>query len=291
MIVPRLQLDDCLQRAAERSGARVLQGVRVARLSERDGVVCGAEGPELRWRARIVIAADGYGSVGLPALERPAPRGRYLGVSATLYARGVRFPLGPDVAEHLLERDLPYGYAWVFPEVEGVANLGVYQRQDIYRRDGRPLSAMLEAFVARYPQRFGGMVRVGKVRSWSLPLAPAPWRASGPGLLLAGDAGGFIDPLTGEGIWQALFSGICAGRVAAEAVQGPGELRPELCRRFERDCARYIGRPSMGKVLAQGAIHWLISSGMYRLPPVQLGLGLAYGSRFFGVTRTTKVGG
>ncbi len=85
----------------------------------------GAEGPALRWQARVVLAADGPGSVAWAALGREYPRGAQLGVAATVYLRNAQ-PQEPGVSEHYFERDLPCGYGWLFPPVEGLANVGVY---------------------------------------------------------------------------------------------------------------------------------------------------------------------
>jgi flavin-dependent dehydrogenase len=114
-IVPRLHFDECLRRALVQSGARLFEGVRVASLRKQSGRVSGADGPALRWAARAVVAADGYGSVGLAALSATRPKGRYLAVSARAYYRNVAFPDGPDTADHFFEHSLPFGYAWISP--------------------------------------------------------------------------------------------------------------------------------------------------------------------------------
>jgi digeranylgeranylglycerophospholipid reductase len=283
-----VHLDDCIRRAAERAGARVLEDTHVAALRVQDGVVTGVEGPELDWRARIVIAADGHGSVGLAGLEGAVRSPRHLTISATLYCRGVTFPNGPNTADHYFEHDLPCGYAWVFPEVDGVANIGVGLRKDTYERSRSrhgSLAARLEAFVARHPDRFAGITRVGKVRAWALPLAPAPWPASAPGLLFAGDAGNMIDPLIGEGIWQALYSGMAAARIATEALASPSGLTQELRDRFEAELHERIGRPSRAKAVVQEAMRLLLAARLYRLPPVRGLLRLAYTRRSLEMTK------
>jgi geranylgeranyl reductase family protein len=283
-IVTRLCLDDCLRAAAERAGAELVQGVRIERVLREGSAIVGAEGKALRVRAQVVIAADGYGSVGWPALGIETPRGRHLGVSSTLYARGVAHVLGADAAEHLFEHDLPCGYAWLFPDVDGVANLGVYLRQDTYARQGIALSTLLERFIARHPERFEGMERVGRVRTWSLPLAPAPWPVSARGLLLVGDAGNFIDPMSGEGIWQGLFTGMAAGRSAVEIVRDRGADEASRAR-FEAACQSAIRSPSRGKAVAQELLRWVIDGRLYRLPPVRAALRLAYARRSFEMTK------
>ncbi len=283
-IVPRLALDHALRLALSRSCARVIEEVQVSELVRRDGAVTGAVGTDFSWQSPLVIAADGPASVGLQALGRTLPRGPHLAVSATLYMRGVQFPAGADVADHIFDRTLPYGYGWIFPSVDGVSNVGVYQRSDAYARGGISLSALLAAFLARHPERFAAASPVGKQRVWSLPLAPPAWPMSGPGLLLAGDAGGFVDPLSGEGIWQALFTGRLAGAVAAEAIER-GSLSPGLRARYELTCVRRIGAPSVVRRAAQRGLTQLVERGHYRSAWLQRGLRLAYTGHIFEMTK------
>jgi geranylgeranyl reductase family protein len=275
-IVPRVHFDDCLRRCLEASGARVIEDCRVSELTQCDGRVVGAVGSKLNWTAKLVIAADGYGSVAQRALGVPAPRGKQLAVSASAYYRDVSFPYGSDTADHFFEHELPYGYSWIFPAVEGVSNVGVYIRTDAYLDRGELLSALMKGFTARHPARFARAERVGALRSWPLPLAPRGTPVSAAGLLLAGDAAGFIDPLSGEGIWQALHSGMSAGEVAAEALRNGGELTPRLLRRYDADCARAIGRPSQRKAWAQQLMHQIMERRLYANPVLQRTLRWGY---------------
>ncbi|MGD8863850.1 MAG: hypothetical protein PVI30_27800 [Myxococcales bacterium] len=187
------------------------------------------------------------------------------------------------MADHYFERELPRGYGWVFPEVDGLANAGVYLREDEYRACGRDLRGLLDDFLARHPERFGHAHIEGKVRSWSLPIGPVPGPAAGPGLLLVGDAGGFIDPLSGEGIWQALFTGMAAGRTAA-AARGFG-LTPQLVAEYDAECERAIRRPSRAKAATQAVMRRVVGAGLYRLPPLMAGLRWAYRRRSFEMTK------
>jgi geranylgeranyl reductase family protein len=275
-IVPRYHLDDCLRRALEGAGVRLIQECRVTSLSRDGDRVTGAEGPALRWKSKVVIAADGYGSVGLEALAQPAPKGRFLAVSATIYQRNVAFPEGTQTADHFFDRELPFGYGWIFPPVEGVSNVGVYLRADAYTKAGKKLKELLNDFLTRHSARFRAAEAVGRVRSWSLPIAPRPIPVSAPGLLLAGDAGGFIDPLSGEGIWQALHTGIMAGQVAGEAVTSKGFLDAALQQRYKEHCDRDIGRPSRGKAWIQAAMAVLVERKLYRLGVVRSALHFGY---------------
>lgn len=277
-IVPRLTLDDCLRRTLEESGARLVQGRRVTSIAQTAGRVDGVAGPGLEWSAPLVIAADGHGSVGLPALGVATPKGQFLGVSKTAYLRGVEYPDGDEVSDHYFEEDLPYGYGWIFPAVDGVSNVGVYLRADVYQASGKQLGDLLSEFLVRKGARLRRAEMVGKPRAWPLPIAPRPGPVTGPGLILAGDAGGFIDPLSGEGIWQALRTGMLAGGIAARAV-AQGELTPALRREFEDRCRAEIGRPSQKRVWIQRAMAVLVSRRLYRSAIVRAALTWGYTNR------------
>ena len=56
-----------------------------------------------------------------------------------------------------------------------------------------------------------------------------------PGLLLAGDAAGFIDPMTGDGMRFALHGGLLAAEVALQMLADPTLAGHELLRRRRAD--------------------------------------------------------
>lgn len=277
LIVPRRHLDDLLRQRMQAAGVALHEGVAVRSLLRDGDTITGAEGPDLQWRARVVIAADGPGSVAWTALGRDYPRGVHLGVSATVYLRGVA-PQDPGCSEHYFERDLPCGYGWLFPPVDGLANVGVYQRSDLYAARGARLRDLLDDFLARHPGRFAAAEQVGPVRSWALPLAVHTWPLGGaPGLLVCGDAGNFIDPLSGEGIWQALRTGQLAALHTQRALATHGRVDAAAVRRYRLACARAVAWPSLLKAGIQEGMRLLIDRHLDRRPAVRGLLQWGYG--------------
>jgi menaquinone-9 beta-reductase len=285
-IVPRLHLDELLRGYLEGSGAELRQGVKVRRLLVEQGRIVGAATDAGEHRATVTLAADGPGSLAWAALGRSYERGRGLAVAITAYYEGVEFGPEQGVSEHYFERDLPCGYGWVFPPVEGLANVGVYQRADHFARGGDKLQAMLERFVARHPERFASASQHGKARIWSLPLAVGSRPPAGPGVLTCGDAGRFIDPLSGEGIWQALHTGSLAGQHAALALSHGGLGRAAV-RAYQRACMRTIGWPSLARLGVQEAMRVLVSTGAYRLPLIKRILAKGYEGDALEITKRT----
>jgi geranylgeranyl reductase family protein len=280
IIVPRMRLDAALARAATRAGAELLEGHAVRELISEGSQVVGARGKDFEYRADVVIAADGHGSLARSVLDHPKPQGRYLGVARRVYLSGVRFDSGLDVADHYFELDLPFGYGWVFPDVEGRANVGVYQRGDHFVAGPKALDEALSRFIANHPERFGDAEELMPRKSWPLPLAPAPWALSAPGLVAVGDAGNHIDPLSGEGIWQALRS----GQLAAEAILAKG---PEnFAAAYAQGCEQEIAVPSRRREKVQRALHHFVRARLYRLPPARWVLGWGYGRQSLEVTKS-----
>lgn len=244
----------------------------------------GARADELEVRAEAVVAADGPGSVAWAALGIPYHRGPQLAVAITAYHQGVSF--GPDEGtnEHYFEPFLPCGYGWIFPAVEGRANIGVYQRADRFKAHGHSLPQLLQRFVAAHPERLACSSPVGRARSWALPIMSRPWPPAGPGLLTCGDAAWTIDPLSGEGIFQALRSGALAGRTVARALESRG-VDERIALRYRLECIATLGLTSLLRLAIQRAMNPLVEHGWYRNRWVHQVLERGYGSESFDVSK------
>ncbi len=284
-IVPRLHLDDLLRRAVEDEGIELRQRTVVRALRVDGGRIVGVElADDTTIDAGTVIAADGPGSLAWQALGIPYRRGRSLAVAITGYYEDVSHGDAAAVTEHYFESDLACGYGWIFPSVDGESNVGVYQRADHYHAHGRPLRQMLDTFVSRHADRLGAAKRIGRTRTWALPLAVRPTPPSGAGVLACGDAGWFIDPLSGEGIWQALHTGRLAGKTAARSVARGGVDRT-TARRYQLQCARDVGLGSIVRLGVQEAITKVVDWELYRNRWVDTLLRRGYGSDRFEVSK------
>ena len=199
---------------------------------------------------------------------------------AHLRATGLRVLRGLDVdicAVHIPEARVTEACQRFLFAVDGVANVGVYQRADRFHAHGRSLRKLFDAFVARHPERFDGATIVGRTRTWALPLAMVPGSRTLPGLWMAGDAGNFVDPLAGEGIWQALHSGALAGSGIAGAL-GDARAQGRAASTYRRRCTMDIGVPSMVRMGVQDAMDVLVASGLHRRAWVRAVLARGYGS-------------
>ena len=138
------------------------------------------------------------------------------------YYKNVKGFTDYNFIEIYFEKELTPGYLWIFPLPNGYANVGLGMRTDHISKGKVNLKQVLEDTLKnnpRFKHRFEDAVLDGKIVGFPLPLGSKKRAISGEGYLLIGDAAALIDPLTGEGIGNAIVSGKIAGEVVAEAME------------------------------------------------------------------------
>jgi geranylgeranyl reductase family protein len=203
LMTQRRRLDAHLAEAAAAAGADFRDGVRATalELGEREATV-RFDGTAAQ--AQVVIGADGVNGLTAKVLGFGERRhGVALeGNVSYVHAREGRWR-GRAVVEL---GTVPGGYAWVFPKGDHV-NVGVGG----WRSEGPRLRQHLERACAGYGLPYDSLE---SVRGFRLPMRRVGDSLVRGRALLVGDAAGLVDPLSGDGIYEALFS----SRLAAEAV-------------------------------------------------------------------------
>jgi menaquinone-9 beta-reductase len=230
-VVPRLDLDAALVAHARTRDVVVREGAGVRELAMTAGAVRARLADGTGVRARWVIAADGQYSTVRRLLDRGTPRDLGTSHAFRQYFSGVDEPR----LHVLFERDLLPGYAWVFPLTGGRANVGfgVVRGPGV---TGKSLARVSRELSSRPSIRsvIGSRATPeGSPRSWPIPATFDATRLTNGRVLFAGDAAGVVDPLTGEGIAQALETAmLAAGAVAAGGP--PGAVRGRYRYRVDR---------------------------------------------------------
>jgi geranylgeranyl reductase family protein len=207
LAIPREVLDRILVDRARGLPVDVLLRHRVTGLLRKAGRVTGVtaqdeDGTDIRIAARLVIGADGRASAVASSLGLVRPH-RLRRMALIQYVSGLDGP--EDRGEIYLD---PPDYAILNPVAPGLVNLGLV----VPFGHARPFARRLETFLgARLRQlrhlapRLEGMKVEGRLRA----MGPLAFRVGEPqvgGVMLVGDAAGFYDPFTGEGIFTALRS-------------------------------------------------------------------------------------
>lgn len=118
---------------------------------------------------------------------------------------------------HFVKEVTP-GYFWIFPLPDGSANVGLGMRSDFVSNKKVNLKQAMDDIITKNPKfkdRFANAELEGKITGYGLPLGSKKRPISGDNYILVGDAGHLIDPLTGEGIGNAIYSGF----IAAELIE------------------------------------------------------------------------
>ena len=192
---------------------------RVTGLLVEGGLVRGvkaeaADGAPVEMRSRLVVGADGRASVVARALGLVRPH-RLRRLALIRHVSGIE-GLG-DRGEIYVD---PPDYCILNPVAPGIANVGLV----VPLAHARPYHSRLEIFMAarlrqlrHVAARLAGMKAEGPV----MAMGPLAYRVGEPrvgGVLLAGDAAGFYDPFTGEGLYTALRSAELLAEAAHPAL-------------------------------------------------------------------------
>ncbi len=135
-----------------------------------------------------------------------------------------------------------YGYGYVFPKTSHL-NVGVGFKLDYYLSNLRGEHyAHHQAFVDDLKRKhlLTGQSNRTNFRAFPLPIAGPLARTYADRVLLAGDAGGFVNALTAEGIYYAMVSGELAARAAIHAVRAANFAGAQLSG-YDRAWKREIG--------------------------------------------------
>ncbi len=184
-------------------------------------------------RTSLVMAADGAHSRFAKEAGGIMMEDEHYCAGLRAYYKGVK-DLDPRgyIELHFVKDFLP-GYFWIFPLAGGYANVGVGMRSDVAGKKKINLKEAMLKLIRDYEpirKRFEGAELEGAIRGYGLPLGSKKRALSGPGYMLLGDAGSLIDPFTGEGIGNAMISGIKAAETM-EAIQG--DFSAESLRRYD----------------------------------------------------------
>ncbi len=222
-IIPRELLDQRILESSVSAGANVQQGCHVSAVERIDGsmvVHYRDGGGEHTVTAPIVVGADGTHSVVARSVGQLHDDSRYMAVSQRAYVDGLEIADGE--AAFVFDEDLFPGYGWMFPMSNGRANVGVGLLAETRDRNKTSIPKLFATFLQKLTTLHPGC---RNIRLASKPIGGIvkTYGGHGPnyfdGGILVGDAGCFVDPMTGEGITPAAESALIGANVIADALE------------------------------------------------------------------------
>jgi len=214
MVLDREVFDKAIAKEAARNGADFLMKTRfISAKRTGNGVSVKAKhmNEDIEIDAKIVIGADGP----------PSIVARSLGMDTTVPLRymesGIQYLMTPMEVEPCIELFFgdcyaPGGYSWVFPKGDDQANVGL---GILPSKAKNTAQYYLDKFVER--PRFK-KAKIVEVNAGAIPVNGPLKEPYMDNLLLVGDAGRFVNPITGGGIHTAIITGNLAGQLAVEAI-------------------------------------------------------------------------
>jgi menaquinone-9 beta-reductase len=242
-IVARDIFDNLLLEIAGKSGATIHQETYAMGFTATGSgveVESQSKGAKHTYRGRVVVGADGVNSAVARSAGLLSSDPRYIALSQRAYADGLDGGLGE--ASFFFDAEFFPGYGWMFPMSHGRVNLGVGVLKETCQRDGIAVPQLFREFFEKL-KKSHPRCRNLKLVKQAIGGIVKTYGAAGPNYfdrgLLIGDAGSFVDPMTGEGITPAMESALIAARVILNGLHS-GRLDATTFSAYEKAYRSYF---------------------------------------------------
>ena len=222
---PRLIFDNFLFEKLPSEHNTIYQKAEIKKIVRTNGkvtVTFAQQGKTYTVTAPLIVGADGDKSVVRKEFLSNYTTDKTSAVGLRAYYEGITDMHEQNYIElHFLPEVLP-GYLWIFPLANGMANVGVGMMSEQIRNNKINLREKMLNAIKNNPNispRFKNAELKGKILGWGLPMGMTQQPVSGDNFLLIGDAGSLIDPFSGEGIGNALYSGMLAAYAIEKGLQ------------------------------------------------------------------------
>ena len=214
-------------------------------------------------KTKMLIVATGS-SASLPfTVGNLTKEDKHFAIGVRGYFKNVGNADFKNHAELFFHRKLMPGGFYIAPFRGDVANVNIVMRSDIAKRNKLNLNALFWEAIELHPtlrERFKNAEQVGKLEGSALHLGTKKRAISGDGYMLAGDAGGLIDLISGNGIPQAMISGKFAAEQAAIAIE-KNDFSAAFLKDYDRKVFKKINNDlKLGRIMSPFLTHNFVLS-------------------------------
>lgn len=221
-VVRRMDFDNFLfERVSEIREIEIYQECQVREIhreSNRLSIVTG----EKELTTSLLIGADGAQSIVARQLAgHQLDRKHHSGAVRAYFSNVGNLAGTSNIELHFYKQSLP-GYFWIFPLSKDEANVGLGMLSSEISKHKINLKKLFHSLIENEPElksRFSQARQLTDLQGFSLPLGSKKRTIAGDRYMLTGDAAALIDPLTGEGVANAIRSGRYAAKQAIDCVR------------------------------------------------------------------------
>lgn len=244
-ICKRMDFDHFLiQEIKRRENVRFLDGTDIQQYTQSSNgwTVESADG-NIKVSSEILVVANGAHSSFTRKIAGIQKENAHHAGAVRAYFKNVKDLKKDNFIELHFLKQLTPGYFWIFPLPDGNANVGLGMRSDFIKKRSINLKKSFFDIVNSHPdfsKRFEDATMVGKLQGYGLPLGSKSRHISGERFMLVGDAGHLVDPLTGEGIGHAFYSGFIAAEQARDCFEKE-DFSEAFMKAYDVRVARVLG--------------------------------------------------
>ncbi len=217
----RLDFDNFLfELAHENKDATFLQNCKLKTIQRKEGK-CLLETDAGNFEAKIVVGADGAHSVVGKQLANFKVDYKHYSGAVRAYYKDLEY-CRPETLEVFFPKGFLPGYFWIFPTSDNHYNVGFGMLSKTISEKKINVTKAFKEIIQQNPtisKRFKNGIQTDKIRGFGLPLGSKKQLLAGENFLLTGDAASLVDPFTGEGIGNAMFSAEIAAKHILECFE------------------------------------------------------------------------
>jgi geranylgeranyl reductase family protein len=236
----RIDFDNTLAGLIDPQYATLLTDTLLEDIEQTDGgliVSIKQQGEQKLIFTKMIVSAEGRSSIVAKKLAQHSMEPAHYSAGIRAYYSNVAGMHASNYIELHFLKELQPGYLWIFPLPNGAANVGVGMLSKAVSAKKVNLKQLMLTAINTHPNlkdRFANAEMEGGIEGWGLPLGSKKRKLSGNRFLLTGDAGSLIDPFTGEGIGNAMVSGLVAARVIKKAVDA-NNFSADFLQQYDKD--------------------------------------------------------
>lgn len=259
--IKRVDFDDLLLKHAIQSG-KTLQfqdNFKVDTIIQEDTtIIIGNKSSNTYFSANMMIAADGSQSFLAKQLIDLKLDNHNFSAAVRAYYSNVGGLLPNQTEVHIYKNILP-GYLWVFPLGQNLSNVGLGMLSDQVAKRKFDLKQSLKDNLLHHPNlkdRFKDAKLETDVKGFGLALGSRKLTYYGNRFLLIGDAASLIDPKSGDGISNAIESGMIAATTIIHAHQ-QNDFSKDVLVKYQNDLTKKLGKELRNSTIILRVITYL----------------------------------